>query len=366
MTELTFDAETLRRRKIMALWLFAGCVMVFIMVNLGGATRLTGSGLSMVEWKPLHVLPPLNDAQWAAEFAAYQQFPEFQQKNSWMNVDDFKGIFWLEYLHRLWGRLIGFVFFVPFVFFLVRGWMDRPLALKCLGLFALGGAQGVMGWIMVASGLVDRPDVSQYKLAAHLFLAFLVFVLMQWVAMDLWSARVKEIGDDLKRHAQVTLSWVFATFFVVISGAFVAGLDAGFTWNTWPLMDGAIVPDRIYETGLIAAFEHQKTVQFNHRMLAMTLALGLILFWVLTLRSELPQAVKARSKWVALGVTGQATLGVSTLLMAVPLSLGVAHQAGALVLLAILVWHLHGCYSAQAVSQTAPRPAAPAAAVAAE
>ena len=271
------------QRRAIGWWLLICAAMVFIMVVLGGATRLTESGLSMVDWKPLHILPPLSDSEWAEEFAAYQQFPEFQKKNTWMSVDNFKEIYWLEYIHRLWGRTIGFVFFAPFMLFWLRGWIDKPLAWKCVGLFALGGAQGVLGWYMVASGLVDNPDVSQYRLAAHLLTAFVCYRLIIWVALDQFRlAR----GDDMNSPRANLGPWPLAvTFFallVVTSGAFVAGLDAGRGYNTFPLMDGQLIPEGLFSESpwWLNWFENHMTVQFNHRILAMTLATLIALMWL--------------------------------------------------------------------------------------
>ncbi|TAL03827.1 MAG: heme A synthase, partial [Rhodospirillaceae bacterium] len=226
-----------------ARWLVVCAAMVFAMVILGGATRLTHSGLSMVEWKPLTVLPPLSDADWQTEFANYQKFPEFQKSNAWMTVADFQDIYWLEYTHRLWGRLIGVVFFVPFAWFLVRRRIDKPLAIKLAGIFVLGGLQGAIGWFMVASGLEDRPSVSQYRLAAHLITAFVLYAAIVWVALDLFRAASppRPVNDDPKlwrRAATVALTVLLVAF----SGALVAGLHAGLIYNTFPLMDGQLIP----------------------------------------------------------------------------------------------------------------------------
>ena len=319
--------------RAMAIWLFVCAAMVFVMVVLGGATRLTESGLSMVEWKPLTILPPLTDADWAKEFAAYQQFPEFVKKNSWMSVGDFKEIYWLEFTHRLWGRLIGFVFFVPFVVFLARRQIDRPHFWKFLGLFALGGAQGLLGWYMVASGLVDRPDVSQYRLAAHLITAFACFGLLLWVGMDLRRAggSSQSVTADTDRIRPLAAFITLYALLVVTSGAFVAGLDAGKGYNTFPLMDGELVPSGLYaETPwYLNWFENHMTVQFNHRILAMILV-GLIVWqWFRARHLNLSSTTRAWVNTLLAMAFVQAALGITTLLLVVPVGWALAHQTGA-------------------------------------
>jgi len=327
--------------RAMSRWLFVCAAMVFLMVVLGGATRLTESGLSMVEWKPLHILPPMSDAEWAEEFAAYQQSPEFVKKNSWMEVGDFKEIFWLEFTHRLWGRLIGFVFFVPFVVFLAKRQVDRPHFWKFLGLFALGGAQGALGWYMVASGLVDRPDVSQYRLAAHLLTAFVCFGLLLWVAVDL-KARAGGNPAPTADGAQLRPLAMFVTLFallVVTSGAFVAGLDAGRGWNTFPLMDGALVPSGLYsETPWYRNwFDNHMTVQFNHRLLAMILVGLVIWMWFKSRTLLLSKGARIWLAHVVAMVFVQAALGITTLLLVVPIGWALAHQTGAQLVFAFSV-----------------------------
>jgi heme a synthase len=352
-------AKTLQdQRRIIAWWLIVCAVMVFAMVVLGGATRLTESGLSMVHWKPLHILPPLNAQEWAEEFAAYQQFPEFQKKNTWMSVEDFQQIFWLEYMHRLWGRTIGLVFFLPFVYFLWRGWVDKPLAWKLAGLFALGGAQGVLGWYMVASGLVDRPDVSQYRLAAHLITAFVCYGLIIWVALD--QFRIAN-GQDPAADQQSGLGpWSMAvTLFalmVVASGAFVAGLDAGKGFNTFPLMDGQLIPDGLYTQSpwWLNWFENHMTVQFNHRVLAMTLVVLIVVLWLKAKDVTLSHRARLSVNALFGMIFVQATLGLLTLLYVVPIPLALAHQAGAQVLFTFAVilthhvWALRGVVAGRA------------------
>jgi cytochrome c oxidase assembly protein subunit 15 len=322
-----------------AWWLVVCAAMIFVMVILGGATRLTESGLSMVEWKPLTVMPPMNEAQWQSEFQGYQQSPEFLKKNSWMTVADFKGIYWLEFIHRLWGRLIGIVFAAPFAWFLYKRAVDRPLALKLVGLFALGGAQGALGWFMVASGLQDRPDVSQYRLAAHLILAFVVYGLILWVALDLFRITRHTTGpvNSDSRFARLTLGVTTAVLLVTISGAFVAGGNAGLIYNTFPLMDGQLIPDGLYgpQPWYIALFEDVLTVQFNHRVLAVSLVILIAATCWHARAIDLGIRARALVNRLLVMALLQAVLGISTLLMVVPIGLALAHQAGALILFTI-------------------------------
>lgn len=321
----------------MRLWLLICAAMVFIMVVLGGATRLTESGLSMVEWNPLTILPPMNDAEWTAEFENYQQYPEYQKVNSWMTVEDFKEIYWLEYTHRLWGRLIGVAFALPFFWFVVTRRAQGRLVWTLGGLLILGGAQGVLGWFMVASGLVDRPDVSQYRLAAHLGLAFIVYGLLIWVALGIRGQ--DELPEDdppdpEPKIAALALGAALSVFLVVVSGAFVAGLNAGLIYNTFPLMDGQIIPDGLYDMTPWYAnwFENIMTVQFNHRLLAILLVVFVGAVWWQIRNCQTTENIRKLANAFFFMVLVQAALGISTLLMVVPLWLALAHQTGALIL----------------------------------
>ena len=328
-----------------AWWLIVVAAMVFAMVVLGGATRLTESGLSMVQWKPLTVLPPIGAEQWQTEFEHYQQSPQFQKENSWMQVGDFQKIYWLEYLHRLWGRIIGFAFAVPFLFFLAKRAVDKPLAWKLGGLFILGGAQGALGWFMVASGLVDRPEVSQYRLAAHFFTALILYAALIWVALDLFRASRPPEGEQVCDHRFVGYATALpiAALLVMIAGAFVAGLDAGLIYNTFPLMEGRVVPHGLYDLSpwYLNWFENVKTVQFNHRVLAIALVLFVIALFCWSRLLEM--SARARLLITALLHMAliQALLGISTLLLVVPVSLGIAHQTGALILVTLALCLAH-------------------------
>ena len=270
-----------RHRRIIALWLFGVAFMVFIMVVLGGVTRLTHSGLSMVEWHPITGwLPPSSDSEWIQMFKKYQSSPEFHEVNSHMTVFEFKGIFWLEFLHRLWGRIIGVAFFFPFILFIIKGWVRGVQILPLLVLLVLGGLQGVMGWFMVKSGLVDRPDVSQYRLAAHLILALIIYASLLWSGFNYWGAKQSTKVELLKlRHFSV--AFVALVFVTAFSGALVAGLDAGLSYNTFPLMDGHLIPDGLFEQSpfYMNFFENVLTVQYDHRILAILTFCGALYFW---------------------------------------------------------------------------------------
>lgn len=319
-------------RRAVAWWLLACCALVFAMVVVGGVTRLTHSGLSIVEWQPIvGTLPPLTDAQWEETFAKYRQTPEFRLRNHDMTVEGFKGIFWWEYFHRLLGRLIGVAYFVPFVWFLARRAVTGALAWKLAGIFVLGGLQGALGWYMVKSGLVDDPRVSSVRLAAHLGLAFLIYGAMLWVALGL-LAPVRTASSDA---ARARAGWLVALVFVmVLSGALVAGIRAGFAYNTWPLMNGYLVPPEIMllEPWWANFANNMATVQFVHRNLALVVLLLAVAVW-LCVRNEPPNARARRWSHALLAMAlVQVALGISTLLLVVPLALAALHQAGAVLL----------------------------------
>jgi cytochrome c oxidase assembly protein subunit 15 len=329
--------------RLIATWLIVCAAMVAVMVMLGGATRLTESGLSMVHWKPLTVLPPLNATEWQTAFQDYQTSPEFVKKNSWMTVADFQSIYWLEFLHRLWGRLIGFAVFLPLVVLVARRAVDRPLAGKLAVLLVLGGLQGALGWFMVASGLVDRPDVSQYRLAAHLVSAFVLYGFIVWLVLDqIEAARPTARTDDpaLARFAFIVPP---AILLVVTAGAFVAGLDAGLVYNTFPLMDGGFTPPDglALSPWYLNLFENVATVQFEHRVLAMSLVALIAGLWIYGRNRTLSaRAHKFRHALLAMAVA-QAILGISTLLLVVPIPLALTHQMGALALFTLSICFAH-------------------------
>lgn len=318
------------------LWLAAIIVMVFVMVVIGGVTRLTQSGLSIVDWNPIMgAVPPLSEAAWTDAFNAYKRFPEYQRINYGMTLAEFKAIFLVEYFHRLWGRLIGLAFALPFAWFVVKGKVRGALAWKLGGVLILGGAQGFMGWLMVQSGLIDHPSVSAYRLTAHLMIAVAIHLILLWIVFG--RTLVPSGAANLRRPALVSLTLVLVT---VASGGFVAGLDAGMTYNTFPLMDGQWIPDGLLllEPAWRNPFENVAMVQFDHRVLAVASVVAVL--W-LGLRAVCSVAA-ARARTAALAssamVLVQGALGIATLLLVVPVSLGAAHQAGAMVLIALLTW----------------------------
>lgn len=318
-------------------WLFFNALMVFAMVMIGAITRLTESGLSMVEWKPLiGALPPLNDAEWNRVFGLYQQTPEFQKVNFWMDLGDFKRIFFWEWLHRLWGRLIGLTFALPLLVFWIKGMVPKGYNLKFLGLLLLGGLQGFIGWYMVTSGLVDEPAVSHYRLALHLSIAFIIFGFLLWYGFALKPvARVPDRA--LWLYGLATLAFVGIA---IVWGAFVAGLDAGLVYNEFPLMGGQIVPPDFDKYGSFFAniTENHTGVQFFHRWIAVTAALVVLSFW---LHAVLKGKNFAALHIMAAMVFVQVGLGIATLLSQVYLPLAAAHQAGALILSALVLFNIY-------------------------
>ena len=333
-----------------AAWLLVCCFMVFLMIVVGGVTRLTHSGLSIVEWQPiLGTLPPLNDQQWQETFAKYKLTPEYQKVNFGMTIAAFKGIFWWEYFHRLLGRLIGFVFFVPYLMFLIRRQVHGRLAWKLLGIFALGGLQGAMGWFMVKSGLVDDPRVSHFRLTAHLGLAFIIFAAMFWVALDLlFPGTAKSANTVLRGAGRFAAALVALVFAMVLTGGLVAGIRAGFAYNTFPLMNGHVVPPEIFmiEPWHLNFFNNMATVQFDHRLLAWILALLAPWFWWKTRKMAFNPRVRLAAHLLLGTLAAQIALGISTLLLGVPIPLAAAHQAGAVLVFAAALLAAHSLRAA--------------------
>ena len=337
---LTGVQTDVHRRAIQP-WLYAVAVLVLAMVLVGGATRLTESGLSITEWRPvMGALPPMSEAQWLAEFQKYQEIPQYRELNAGMNLAAFKTIFWWEWTHRLLGRLIGVAFLLPFLWFLWRGWVGRELRGRLWFIFGLGALQGAVGWWMVASGLADRVEVSQYRLATHLLLACVIYVVILWTAQGLNDVRSAPMAPRIRAGAIVLLILVLAQIYL---GALVAGLRAGHIYNTWPLIDGAFVPDgsRLFfdVPWWRNFFENTPTVQFDHRMLAYVIFLGALLhaFAVAGTRTKGP-ALRSAMALVA-AVTLQAALGIWTLLMVAPASLSLLHQTVAMAVLTVATVH---------------------------
>ena len=340
----TAGAGTRAANRPVALWLFGMCAMLLVMIALGGATRLTGSGLSIMEWAPLRgFLPPLSEGEWQRLYRLYQQIPQYELVNKGFGLEGFKEIFWLEWTHRLWGRLIGIAFLVPLVWFAMRGRIGRRLVPRLAGLFVLGGLQGAVGWFMVASGFAAQSTaVSPYRLVAHLSLALLLYAAILWTALSLWrgGARQEVESKALRRLTRATCALLAVT---ILAGGFVAGLKAGLTYNTYPLMDGRLVPAgyAMLDPFLLNLTENVAAVQFNHRLLATLTALAAAVTVAFGLRQTLTRG--QRSALLALGgaVALQYALGVAALLLVVPVALGTAHQAMAVLVLTAALAALH-------------------------
>ena len=326
-----------------AYWLLFVCVAIFVMLVIGGATRLTHSGLSMMTWDPLMGwIPPLSEAAWLESFKHYQKIPEFYELNPDMDLAGYKGIFMLEYIHRVWGRLIGVFFLLPFLYFLIAGKIDKPLRPKLVVMFLLGGLQGVLGWYMVSSGF-DAPHVSQYRLTAHLMAAFVIYTYIFWVALGLLFPRNEASLFEVGLLRRLVLAVTILMAVTIAAGGFVAGLKAGFTYNTFPLMDGRFIPEGygMIEPFYLNFFENIAAVQFDHRILAEMVLLFVIGLWFYARRFELVGRAKLGLNLMLGMVAIQFALGVATLLMVVPVSLGVAHQGGAMILFSIALFTLH-------------------------
>lgn len=321
-----------------SVWLFAVAGLIAAMVIVGGATRLTDSGLSITEWRPVTgAIPPFSGEMWAAEFEKYKAIPEYQEVNFGMSLEQFKVIYWWEWGHRFLGRLIGIVFLAPFVFFLVTKKMSAALAGKLGAIFILGGLQGALGWYMVQSGLSERVDVSQYRLAMHLGLAFILFGYVLWLALELRGTKKFGAPQFVQYSAYTIMAGVFLQ---IILGAFVAGLRAGRTFNTWPLMDGRFFPTGYFsnEPRFSDLFETIAAVQFNHRLGAYLLFAGAIGFFLLVRKTE----IAPRTKIFLGAIVFQIALGIWTVAAATPISLGLLHQAGALLVFGAAIFVAHG------------------------
>jgi cytochrome c oxidase assembly protein subunit 15 len=342
-----------RHARALRIWLAALAALIVAMILVGGATRLTDSGLSITEWKPIvGVMPPLSESDWNDAFASYKTIPEYTELKRGMSLEEFKTIYWWEWAHRFLGRLIGFAFLIPLAAFWMAGYIPRALLPKLLGLFVLGGLQGALGWYMVKSGLTSRTDVSQYRLAAHFGLALLILAYTLWLLFGLGrEARVS--AQD--RSAGLVAGFVLALIFIqMLAGALVAGTDAGMGYNTWPLIDGAFVPPGLGEASpwYLNLFENPLTVQFEHRMLGYAVVLAALgqLAWLALKGAAQPLLGSAFT--LALFALLQAALGVWTLLLSVPIALGLAHQAGAIALFSVALYHFWLARRAGATPET--------------
>ncbi|HLG34005.1 MAG TPA: COX15/CtaA family protein [Bacteroidia bacterium] len=325
-------------------WLLTGCTLIFVMVIIGGITRLTGSGLSIVRWDIVTgTLPPLNENDWNKSFELYKQTPQFQKINFDFSLDDFKNIFWWEYIHRLIGRIIGIVFIVPFFYFLSKGELKRKLIVKLIIIFLLGGAQGALGWYMVKSGLAYNPHVSHLRLAAHLLTAFLAFGYTFKTTLEIRTENLS-VKKKIISYRFVLLSRTLFVLAVIqiVYGAFVAGLKAGLVYNTFPTMEGQWIPDGLFFTTpwWSDITDNTTTVQFIHRLLAYLVATGIIILLFMSRKQE-NALLKKSSHYLVAIVTLQLLLGISTLLTHVNIYLAVLHQAGAFFLFAAFIYHLH-------------------------
>lgn len=332
------EEATVRHRSDRAVrtWLYLIALMIVAMVVVGGATRLTDSGLSITEWQPIHgVIPPLNQGEWQEEFAKYQQIPQYEIVNKGMTLDEFKTIYWWEWAHRLLGRMIGAVFLLPLVFFWATGRIAPRLKGPLVVLFLLGGLQGGIGWWMVVSGLAERTDVSQYRLAVHLTFACVILAYAVWLARGL-SPLPETAARTGLRIAAAAL--VVLTFLQIFLGGLVAGLNAGFTYNTWPLMDGVLIPGGLFELSpaWLNIFENIVTVQFDHRVVAYVLLAAALLHAFQARHTPYARVTTV----LAVLVLAQAGLGIATLVLVVPLHLALTHQLGAVIVLWMAVAHL--------------------------
>ena len=332
--------------RVIATWLLVCCALVFALIVVGGVTRLTHSGLSITEWQPIvGTLPPLSESQWNDALAKYQVTPEYLQVNRGMSMNAFKGIFWVEYVHRLLGRLVGFAFIVPLLWFIARGKLPSSPGLvpMLFGIFLLGAAQGALGWYMVQSGLVDDPRVSQLRLTAHLGLALLIFAAMFWTALTL----LRPAGAAATRTTPLfrgAVSLAALIFVMALSGGLVAGIRAGFAYNTFPLMNGHVVPPEIMQISpwYMNFVNNMATVQFDHRLLAWTLlVLVPIWWWRVRATPEVPDRARLAAHLLLAMLLAQVSLGISTLVLVVPLPLAALHQAGAVLLFAAAIHAAH-------------------------
>jgi cytochrome c oxidase assembly protein subunit 15 len=341
---MTLTQENHHDRQVAA-WLLFCAAVILGMILLGAVTRLTNSGLSMVEWKPLvGIIPPLSEEAWQETFDKYRQFPEYQKVNRGMSVDEFKSIFMYEYLHRVLGRLIGVLFLLPLLYFAWRGSIRPGLMPKLVVLFFLGGCQGLLGWYMVKSGLVDNPRVSQYRLTAHLGLAVAIYAYMLWLALDLvFRTTTAGSAQSQRPYGRFSAALVGLVYLMILSGGLVAGTRAGFAYSTWPLMGDSFIPRGLYAgtPAWLDMFEDITTVQFNHRMFAYLLTILIGVFAVLVYRSGVGGRARLAVTLLLLALGAQLLLGISTLLLHVPVPLAAAHQLGAMLLLTAMLFASH-------------------------
>ena len=334
----------MKTHKPIILWLFAGCFLIYAMVVIGGITRLTHSGLSMVEWNPIiGSLPPMSDAAWQVPFEKYKQTPEYQIINNQFSLEEFKSIYWWEYIHRFLGRTIGVVFLIPFFYFLYTKKFDKPLLRKMYVLLILGALQGVMGWYMVYSGLQKEPHVSHYRLAAHLISAFTVFGFTFWYALDLLYPQAIEEDKLTRKVKRLSISMLVIVVIQIIYGAFTAGLKAGAFYNTFPKMGKVFIPETVFsfEPFWKNLVENPAGVQFIHRCMAYLVVIIVLFTWETARKMALTVHQRKANNFMLGVVCAQFLLGIITILYAVPVTMGVLHQTGAFFLFASSLFFMH-------------------------
>ena len=316
----------------LSIWLFALCLMIVAMIFIGGVTRLTGSGLSMVEWRPfLGFLPPLTETEWTRVFELYKLSPEFKQINSWMEISDFKFIFFWEYFHRVWGRFIGLFILIPFLYFIVTKKLKNKILFRSSIIFCLVCVQGLIGWWMVKSGLNEIATVSQYRLSVHLSMAFIILGISFWTALDLFEG----VPKNLKSYDIIPLLFISLT---IIAGTFVSGMDAGLVYNTFPYMGESIIPIEYGNLGFIDPFENPVTAQFHHRLLASITLIIIIIYSILYI---IRNPINLRILLLLFAIVCQFIIGIFTLLYSVPITLGAMHQFVGVLLFLSALWLLH-------------------------
>ncbi len=321
-------------------WLLVICAMIYSVIAIGGYTRLTQSGLSMVDWRPISgVLPPLTQTQWIAEFEHYQQFPEYKTVNIDLSLQGFKRIFWIEYTHRMAGRLVALAFLIPFLFFQFRGYFSIAMSLRLIAVFLVGGLQGLLGWYMVRSGMVSDPSVSQYRLAAHLSLAVLLYSYVLWLSIGLICKKFRLGYPERSRQLSAGIAiCIGLVAIMLVSGGFMSGTRAGFVVNTYPRMNGEWIPDMLFSlTPLwVNLFENVIAIQFTHRWVAFALVMATAIVWFQRFSMD-RSAVRILLDIAMIVVICQFCLGVATLVSRVQLPIALAHQSGFVMLLSILI-----------------------------
>jgi cytochrome c oxidase assembly protein subunit 15 len=351
MTALAATAPHMPNRRAVGVWLLVIAAIIAGMVTVGGLTRLTGSGLSITQWEPIvGVVPPLTKAQWEDAFHQYQRIPQYTRENEGMTLDGFKGIFWWEWSHRLLGRLLGVLFFVPFLWFAWRGDIPRRGWPRMVLLFALGGLQGFVGWWMVESGLEVRVSVSQYRLALHLGVALILLLTILWTAFEYLQPKIP--GTRPAPFAKFSGAFVGLVYFQMLLGAIVAGLHAGLIYNTWPSMNGRFFPEGAWfvQPWWQNFTENPGLAQFDHRMGAYLVAASAAAIWWLGIRAKLQGAARFSGALLIVVVACQIVLGIETLLNQAPIALSAIHQATAVALLATALWHFYEVSGRRAIT----------------